>query len=167
MANAVISLKDYTQCFMQKRAIIKHDDQEKIFVNALINSITIEEIDAVGPRLLVYQRDYFVTSLSSVNDVCARTKELSSSFGIGRDIMARLTTGGGATEQAQVVQTRGRGSSLYAVHKSMIAYSSQKPLLTSGMVTIINFFKEMLLKPITSSSPRMWYVGMDETQIIF
>lgn len=167
MANSVVTLKDYTICFIQKRAIVKHDDQEDIFVKALINSITVEDDNAVTNKLKVYQRDYFVTSLSSVPEVCGRTKELSSSFGIGRDIMARLMNGSKSEQEAQVIQTKGRNGSMYAVHKNLITYSSRNPLLTDGMKTLLKFFKEILRRPITSSSPRLWYVGMDENQIIF
>ena len=167
MANSVVSLKDYTTCFIQKRSIVKRDDQEDIFIKALINSVAINEDPTLGSVLQYYQRDYIITSLSNVQEVCGRTKELASSFGIGRDIMARLTSGGGSGQEAQVIQTKNRGGAMYAVHKNLITFTSFKPLLTRGMKTILEYFKEILKRPITSACPRLWYIGMDENQIIF
>jgi hypothetical protein len=165
MANSVITLKDYTQCFIQKRSIIEHDDQEDIFIKALFGSIIIDD-EPTGPKLRVYQRDYYVTSLSSVIDVCSRTQELASSYGIGRDIMSRLQSGGRNGEEAQVINTRGKSAGTYAIHKSLLAYSSQKPLLTKGMVVLLNFFREIIARPVTPANPKLWYVGMNETELI-
>jgi hypothetical protein len=166
MANSVVTLKDYSQCFIQKRSIIEHDDQEDIFIRALFGSIIIDE-DPVGPKLRVYQRDYYVTSLSSVVDVCSRTQELASSYGIGRDIMSRLQSGGRNGEEAQVINTRGKTAGTYAIHKSLLAYSLKKPLLTKGMAVLLNFIREIIERPVTQAHPKLWYVGMNETELIF
>jgi hypothetical protein len=167
MAKSVVSLQDYTLCLLQQRQTSDKSNEENIILAALLNNIVIDE-EPTGAQLRVYDREYYTTSLSSVQEVCARTEELTASHGIGKDIMTRLEATAKNGGHTLVVKARGgRTHGTYAVHKSLIKVSGKGKLVTSGMQTILNFFSEQIRRAVPQGAPSKWYVGMDETKVVF
>ena len=168
MAKSVVSLQDYTLCLLQQRQTSDKSNEENIILAALLNNIVIDEEPGSGSKLRVYDREYYTTSLSSVQEVCGRTESLSASHGIGKDIMARLEATAKNGGHTLVVKAKGgRTHGTYAVHKSLIKVTGKSKLVTPGMQTILNYFEEQIRRPVAQGAPSKWYIGMDETKVIF
>lgn len=167
MANAVVTLSDYMQCYTQQQKTADKQHERHIVLRALLDNIGIDEPPGGKCILEVYDREYYATKLSTVAEIAGRTTELKTATGIVKDVMADLEAGSDGSEP-KVVRMKGSGKAgRFAIHKSAVSVGAAKSVLTHSMATIIEFFKKDVIgKPRQAGDPKVWYISNDERYVI-
>ena len=170
MANAVVSLSDYMQCFTQQQKTADKQHERDIVMRALLDNIVIDEPPGGAFVLEAYGREYYGTSLSTVPEIASRTTELTKATGVVKDIMSEFeeVQAGDGGKSAMVVKMKGGGKNgRYAVHKSLVAINGAHSVTTRAMRVIISFIKtDVIMRPCEGGSPKVWHVSFDEKEIV-
>lgn len=171
MANAVVSLSDYMQCFTQQQKTADKQHEQDIVMRALLDNINIDEPPGGAFALESGGRDYYATSLSTVAEIASRTTGLTKATGVVKGIMSELEEGQSSDsgKTAMVIKMKAAGrNNRFAVHKSLVAIGRPRSVMTTAMRVILEFLKvDVIGKPCEGRSPKVWHVSYDETDIIF
>ena len=166
MANPVITMQDYMTCYVQQDQNTDMEQETTMVVTALKESIL--RSSGVELKIEVHDADYYVTSVKTVPEVCARCQGgIENAQGIVRDVMRRLQSGDGKGAAPMLVVVNARSKDYvghYALHKSLaadIALSSP----TRAQSAILEFLGTEILTAATNGAHH--HIGYDEQWVIF